>query len=154
MNNTWLNCGYDKEGKIINQNTYYKIITSRSNPLYLFVCFEFMDLNNGEFENYLEQEVKNFENRIKYNKEIIDFIKDDKIINNDEYILVGVITTPTNDHYTGLILNGSYNSIYLKNNVINYDDSKSKNHNICEVENLKQFLISNNPYIALYKKKI
>ena len=52
--NTCLNCGYDKEGKIINENTYYKIITSRSNPLYLFVCFEFMDLNNGEFENYLE----------------------------------------------------------------------------------------------------
>ena len=43
-----------------------------------------MDLNSGEYENYLEQKIKNFDERIKFNKEIIDFIKTDKLINNDD----------------------------------------------------------------------
>ena len=102
QSNTCLNCGYDKEGKINNENTYYKIITSRLDPLYLFISMEFMDLNSGEYENYLEQEIKNL---IKFNKEIIDFIKADKLINNDIYVLVGIITTPSNDHYTRIIVN-------------------------------------------------
>ena len=153
QSNTCLNCGYDKEGKIINENTYYKIITSRLNPLYLFISMEFMDLNSGEYENYLEQEVKNFDLRIKFNKEIIDFIKADKLINNDVYVLVGIITTPSNDHYTGIIVNMPNDKTLLKKNKNYYYDSKANNNSICEIENLEQCLNDNNPYIALYKKK-
>ena len=153
QSNTCLNCGYDKEGKIINENTYYKIITSKLNSLYLFISMEFMDLNSGEYENYLEQEIKNFDERIKFNKEIIDFIKADKLINNDVYVLVGIITTPSNDHYTGIIVNMPNDKTLLKKNKNYYYDSKANNNSICEIENLEQCLNDNNPYIALYKKK-
>ena len=36
-----LNCGCDKEGKVINKTIYYKIITSRLIPLNLYICLEF-----------------------------------------------------------------------------------------------------------------
>ena len=152
ISTTCLIYGYDKEGKIINENTYYKIITSRSNPNYLFICFEFIDINSGNYIDLLDQEIKNYDNRIKYNNEIISYIQKNKKINNDEYILVGVVTTPSNDHYTGIIVNMLYNISNLLQNHSYFYDSKSYNHRIIEVENLDLCLNSNNPYIALYKK--
>ena len=112
-----------------------------------------MDVNSGKYENFLEKEVKNFDIRIKFNKEIIDFIKTDKLINNDIYGLVGIITTPTNDHYTGIIVNMLNNKTKLEINKNYYYDSKANNNSICVIENLDQCLNENNPYIALYKKK-
>ena len=44
--------------KIIKENAYYKIITNRLNPLYIFITFEFVDQNNGVYRNYLDQELK------------------------------------------------------------------------------------------------
>ena len=153
ISSTCMNCGYAKDGKIINKDTYYKIITTRLNPLYLFICFEFMGLNSGEFGDYLEQEIKNYEIRIKYNKDIIKYIMNKKIINNDEYVLVGVITTPSNDHYTGILINLSDDINKLVKNNSYYYDSRSVNHDIIGIENLDECLNNNNPYIALYKKK-
>jgi len=41
-----------------------------------------VDQDNGQYRNYLDQELKNFENRIKYNTEIIDYIEGNKNLNN------------------------------------------------------------------------
>ena len=81
-------------------------------------------------------------------------IKEIKKLNNDEYNLVGVITTPSNDHFTGIIIDMSENVGGLKKNLSYNYDSRTNNHKIIEIKNLDQYLNLFNPYIVLYKKKI
>ena len=95
-----------------------------------------MGLNSSELDDYLEQKIKNYEIRIKYNKDIINCIMNKKIINNDEYVLVGVITTPSNDYYTGILIYLSDDINKLVKNNCYYYDSRSVNHDIIVIENL------------------
>ena len=90
-----------------------------------------------QYRNYLDQKLKNFENRIKYNTEIIGYLKVNKKLNNHEYNLVCVITTPSNDLYTGIIIDVNENVGGLKKNLSYYYDSRSNNHKIIEIKNLE-----------------
>ena len=150
---TCLECGYDTNHEvIINKNSYYTIITEKIYPKYLFVVFEFISDNSEEFPNYLEQELHNFNKRIQYNNEIIEFITEDKIINNREYKLIGIVTTPTNDHYTCLICNLDNDIQNLKKGNNYYYDDRWGIPNIKQIDNFIECLKKNNPYIALYKR--
>ena len=113
--------------------------------------FKFISENRVEFDNYLEQEVHNYNKRIQYNKEIIDFTLEAKHIKNIEYNLIAVICTPQYDHYTGIIYN--YRDIInsLEKRKYYYYDDTSDFPNIIEISDLLEYLIKNNPYIALFK---
>ena len=50
-------------------------------------------------------EERSFKNRIIYNRKIIEFLKENLILFNEEYKLAGFINTPKSDHYTALIIN-------------------------------------------------
>ena len=100
--NVCINCGYDENNKIISK-TYYKIYVERKYPDILFLVLEFIDENEGNIINNLEVEERSFNNRIIYNREIIEFLKEKIIIFNDEYKLAGFINTPKSDHYTALL---------------------------------------------------
>ena len=149
--NVCLNCGYDEEKNIISQ-TFYKIYTERENPLFLFLVYEFLDENESGIINNLEEETRNFNNRIIYNKEIIESLQEKIVVYKDEYKLVGIVNTPECDHYTGLIINLNENIHQLKKGFNYYYDDFTHDHLINEVDDYKSLLYEVNPYIALYVK--
>ena len=143
-------CG--KQKKIISK-TYYKIFVERKYPDFLFLVLEFLEENEGNIINNLEVEERSFKNRIIYNREIIEFLKENLILFNEEYKLAGFINTPKSDHYTALIINLNNDNIKLKKGLNYYYDDFSPEYNIEEVsEKYKSLLMKVNPYIAVYLK--
>jgi len=96
-------CGYDKDGKIINTNTYFKIYSEKKAPIFIFVNFEFLNQDEDEFDDELEEEKKNFELRVPFNKYIYGYIMKNQILLGNENKLIGIICTPVYDHYNGII---------------------------------------------------
>ena len=98
-------------------------------------------------------EERSFKNRIIYNREIIEFLKENLILFNEEYKLAGFINTPKSNHYTALIINLNNDNLKLKKGLNYYYDDFSQEYNIEEVsENYKYLLMKVNPYIAVYLK--
>ena len=149
--NVCLNCGYDEEKNIISQ-TFYKLYTERENPLFLFLVYEFLDENESGIINNLEEETRNFNNRIIYNKQIIENLQEKIIVYKDEYKLVVIVNTPTYDHYTGLIIDLYENILQLKKGFNYYYDDFTDDYLIKAVNDYKSLLYEVNPYIALYVK--
>ena len=88
---------------------------------------------------------RSFNNRIIYNREIIEFLKEKIIIFNDEYKLAGFINTPKSDHYTALLINLNYDNLKLIKGFSYYYDDRSAIYNIEEVsENYKSLLMKVN----------
>ena len=53
------NCGYDNEGKIIdNANTYFKIYFDIKSPKFIFIKLEYLDDLEINLDNSLEEEKK------------------------------------------------------------------------------------------------
>ena len=120
----YIKCGYSKEKKIIKNraNSYYKIISEILNPDFIFIVFEFINETSNICKSENDVEMMEFKKRISYNNEIIGMLKNNIIINNSNYKLVGIITTPTPDHYTGIILNIKIGNTKLINNKDYYYD--------------------------------
>ena len=98
-------------------------------------------------------EERSFKNRIIYNREIIEFLKENLILFNEEYKLAGFINTPKSNHYTSLIINLNNDNLKLKKGLNYYYDDFSPEYNIEEVsENYKSLLMKVNIYIAVYLK--
>ena len=55
-------------------------------------------------KNIWEIELKEFNKRIKFNEQIIDYLLSPKIIFNNKFKLIAVINTPTYNHYNSLII--------------------------------------------------
>lgn len=149
---TCLNCGYDENDNIINQNTCYKIISEILYPEFLFVAFEFINETEKELKNIYEEEKLGYDIRIKNNDLIIKYLLKDQKINNITYKLAGIITTPESDHYTSIIISLNNEIRNLKKSKNYYHDGMSKYHDIEEIDNIEDFLKRENPYIALYIK--
>ena len=95
-------CGYDKEDRIL-QNAYFKIYSNIKLPIFFFINFEFSNQNDSLSSNYLEQKIKEFNIRIKYNKEIIHYILNINELFGNKYKLIGIICKPKSNHYNGII---------------------------------------------------
>lgn len=97
-----------------------------------------------------KQEVEVFNKRIVYNKEIIDYIFEEKLIFKKKYDLIGIINTPKYDHYNVIIINllpDFKNLKPLKNYIY---DGMTQYHDIRFIEDLKNNLMDINQYIAIY----
>ena len=149
---TCAKCGYDIDKIIINPNTYFKIFSNIVVPLIIFINFEFIDENEVNISNTLEEEKRNFEKRIVYNKQIIKYLLTEKELFGYKYQLIGTINTPQDDHYNGIILNlkFKYKSLILNKNYLH--DGRKNNNNIIEFEDVEKTLEANNPLIGIYKK--
>ena len=100
----------------------------------------------------LDEENRNFNNRIIYNKEIIENLQEKILVYKDEYKLVGIVNTPKSDHYTGLIIDLNENILQLKKGCNYYYDDYTDDYLIKKVDDYKSLLFDINPYIALYVK--
>ena len=145
-------CGYDKDGKIINNNTYFKIYSEIKAPIFIFVNFEFLNEDEDEFDDELEEEKKNFELRVPFNKNIYDYIIKNKLLFGNEYKLIGIICSPLYDHYNEMIIELLNNMRLWKVGLNYFNDGRIQNSKIIEVKNLEEYVMKNNPYIALYSK--
>ena len=143
--------GYDKDKKIISQ-TYFKIYNKIELPKFIFINFEFIDENESEINNRLEEERLCFNKRIKNNDGIIKFLLSEQKIFGKKYELKAIINTPQIDHYNGIIINLNmlYYNLDLGNTYI-YDGNKNSNL-IIKVNNLTNALNKNYPYIGLFLK--
>lgn len=144
-------CGY-KNQNIISQ-TYFKIINEIIPPSFIFINFEFLNETHVNLRTNLEVELETYNIRIKYNKEIIDYLFEPKNIFGYEYNIIGVINTPESDHYNSIIINlyRKYKSLIINNNYI-YDSL----HYVAEIKlinDLNKELYNNNPYIGIYVQK-
>ena len=92
---TCLKCGYSMNEIIKNYNTYYRINLKFIFPKFIFFVFEFIDDNNKLFKDNNEELDGIVNNMIKYNKEIINYFFNIIKINNNDYNLVGIISTPS-----------------------------------------------------------
>ena len=52
-----------------------------------------------------QQELLEFKKRIMYNKILITYFKNNIILNSSNYGLIGIVITPTSNHYTGCLIN-------------------------------------------------
>jgi hypothetical protein len=95
-------CGY-KNNRIISQ-TYLKIFSNITLSHIIFISFEFLNESDNNIKTLDDQELKVYTNRIQYNKEIIKYIFDVKYIMGKEYKLLGIINSPTFNHYNGIII--------------------------------------------------
>ena len=104
-------------------------------------------------KNILELELKELNKRIKFNKQIIDYLLSPKIIFNNKFKLIAVINTPTYNHYNSVIieLSEKYKNLKLNKDYL-YDDFSNNNNEIINIKNLKNTLDLINPYIGLYAK--
>ena len=64
---------YDKNKKIISQ-MYFKIFNKIGVSKFICINFEFIDEHENDVSNNQEVEILSFKKRIKYNKEIINFL--------------------------------------------------------------------------------
>ena len=60
IKNACKECGYDKDSKIINNNTYFKIYSEIKAPIFIFINFEFLNEDEVEFDDELKEEKKEF----------------------------------------------------------------------------------------------
>ena len=67
-------------------------------PFFLFINFEFSDDNYHLSKNYSEQEIREFNKRIKHNKEIIKYILNNKELFGNKYKIIGVVCSPKSNH--------------------------------------------------------
>ena len=151
--NACKDCGYDKEGKILNNNyTYFKIYSEISAPSFIFINFEFLNENENNFEDELEEEKKNFDYRVPFNQNIYEYIINQHVLFGYEYKLIGIICTPVYDHYNGIIVDLAKNIKNLQSGLNYFNDGRIQNSKIIAVENLEEYILNNNPYIALYSR--
>ena len=90
--------------------------------------------------------------RVPFNKNIYDYIIKNQLIFGNEYKLIGIICTPVYDHYNGIIIHLLKNLQTLKVGLNYFNDGRIQNSKIIEVKNLEEYVMKNNPYIALYSK--
>ena len=147
--NACIKCGYSEDKSIISKS-FYKIISEIINPLFIFVVFDFLDENAVQVSRNEEVEDLEFNDRIKNNKKVLNMLNEDLYINNNNYKLLGIICTPSKDHYTGIIINLRKTVKNLKNNFDYYYDSLKGF--IEKLENYRNKLESEYPYIDLYIK--
>ena len=77
-------------------------------------------------------------------------LNEDLYINNNYYKLLRTIYTPTEDHYTGIVINLRKTLKNLKNNYDYYYDGL--NGFLEKLENYRNKLESEYPYLGLYIK--
>ena len=152
------NCGYYKD-KIIDENDkkYYRIVTHVEFPMFLFIGFDFeigsdIDSNSNITNSLGKQNFLAF-NRLKNNLDLIkNLILDKIVINNINYILKGIVSTPYAGHYNGIITDLNEDIYLLKKGKYYFYDGQKNNNDIIEIENWRGLLDSNLPYILIYNK--
>ena len=138
---------------------YFKNFTNIITPLFLFISFE--DNLNANFDKFLISDIKITEfklNSLLFNKlrENIDYIK--KIIveefkyYNIIYRLRGIISMPSNDHYTATLVNIQTESFSIEKGKSYYYNDNSNNNEIVPLEDWKVILNDEIPVLILYQK--
>ena len=153
------NCGYF-EGKILDENnlTHYKIIAKVEYPTFLFISFDFaigVDHENiyGNSNSISMQNLLAF-NRLKDNLNVIkNMILDNIMINNNSYSLIGIVCSPYSGHYNGIIINMNEDVNLLKKATNYFYDSQKNENYILPIDNWRDVLDNNYPYILIYLKK-
>ena len=151
-------CGYYNE-KIIDENdkNYYRIVTNVEFPMFLFIGFDFSIgadiVNNSNITNSLGKQNLLAYNRLKHNLNLIKNLILDKItINNNIYVLKGLVSTPYSGHYNGIITDLNEDIYPLKKGKYYFYDGQKNNNEIIEIENWRELLNTNLPYILFYNK--
>lgn len=87
-----------------------------------------------------------------YNKILITYFKNNIILNSSNYGLIGIVTTPTSNHYTNCLINLESNIYWLMSHTNYYYNSL--NSNIIPIKNIdiNKKIFDCNPYIFLYIK--
>ena len=138
---------------------YFKNFTNIITPLFLFISFE--DNLNANFDKFLISDIKITEfklNSLLFNKlrENIDYIR--KIIveefkyYNIIYRLRGIISMPSNDHYTATLVNIQTESFSIEKGKSYYYNDNSNNNEIVPLEDWKVILNDEIPVLILYQK--
>ena len=70
----------------------------------LFFVYEFIDENESGVFNSLNEDNRNYKNRITYKKEIIENLKEKIRVFKDEYKLVDIFNTSCRFHYISFAL--------------------------------------------------
>lgn len=155
-NSTCPKCGYYKDKIIDEKNlTYYKIISKVEYPKFLFIGFDFSigsDIENieGEVNSIDKQNLLSF-NRLKDNLDLIkNLILENILIYNTSYNLIGIVSTPYSGHYNGIIINMKDDINLLKKNSNYFCDGQKNDNFIIPVENWREFLDYNYPYVLIY----
>ena len=120
---------------------------------FLFINFDFIEnYDNVEFANNLEHEKAVYDLRIQYDHLIYEYLFNDIKIYGFKYELIGLITTPTEDHYTAILINSlkdnkefEYGKNYIYNDRLDYD--------VVLVSDIKTCVLENHPEIGIYVKK-
>ena len=151
-------CSYNNDKKLDNKklSIHYIIVKQKIFPVFIFVIFEFSNLekDNIHFNKKLTNEDQiNFNKRCRYIYKIVNFISYEKILLNETYNLVGIIYTPTYNHFTGAIINmqDDYQGLLSNNNY--YYDNTQNNNMIIKLDNLEKCNLEKFPLALLYKKK-
>ena len=100
----------------------------------------------------MEEEKKNFDYRVPFNQNIYEYIINQHVLFGYEYKLIGIICTPVYDHYNGIIVDLAKNIKNLQSGLNYFNDGRIQNSKIIAVENLEEYILNNNPYIALYSR--
>lgn len=108
----------------------------------------FLDDNSIIVNNNDEIELLEFNERIKFNINIRNILKENKIVYNNIYHLNSIIYTPNYDHYTSIIFNPPQENNILSNDFKYYYDSL--NGYIEKIINNSFNFETFNPYIGLY----
>lgn len=74
-------------------------------PFFIFIIFEFANASNANLANHEIEEEIEYNTRIKYNNNIINYLYNEHIIFGIRYKLIGIINTPSIHHYNGIIIN-------------------------------------------------
>ena len=146
-----INCDYQND--IVVSNDYFKIFSNIRLPKFLFINFDFIEnYDNVEFANNLEHEKAVYDLRIQYDHLIYEYLFNDIKIYGFKYELIGLITTPTEDHYTAILFNSlkdnkefEYGKYYIYNDRLDYD--------VVLVSDIKTCVLENHPEIGIYVKK-
>ena len=96
------NSDYNIDKKIISQN-YFKLFSNISIQYFLFINFEFNNISQSILGTNLELEIREYNKRIQNNKKIIEYLFEEKIVFKHKFKLIGIINTPSNDHYNEII---------------------------------------------------
>ena len=125
--------------------------------------FDLSEIINNKFVNYNsfcqkcsynnDKKLDNKKLSTHYIYKIVNFISYEKILLNETYNLVGIIYTPTYNHFTGAIINmqDDYQGLLSNNNY--YYDNTQNNNMIIKLDNLEKCNLEKFPLVLLYKKK-
>ena len=154
------NCGYNKHEQIIDANikNYYKTIINVYVPVFIFIGFELShedDLYNKKHKlNSITTMNLLCYNRMEENINLIlEKILEKITVYNTNYFLKAVICSPFSGHFSGLIINLEDNYKNLEPNNNYYYDDYINNHEIIKIDNFKDILKDNIPFILIYKKE-